>query len=96
MKFNEWIKIREQAPITPISQGATKPPQPGEKARKTKTATAIRGTLAKVVGKPAQVQIKALQSTAQKLATDPGADDDAIADVDKEVKRIQGQAGIKA
>ena len=100
MKFSEWMIIREQAPIAPVSpqgtQQGTKLPQPGEKARQNKTRSAIQRTRADTLGKPPKVQIAALQNTARRLATDPNADDDAMKDIDNEVKSIQAQSGIKA
>jgi hypothetical protein len=95
MKFNEWLKIREAAPALDTS-GVKQPPQPGEMARKNKTRTAIKTTRAKNLGKPPKIQIAALQGVAQKLATDPNSDDDAMKDIDTEIKGIQNQAGIKA
>lgn len=99
MKFIEWMKIREQTtaivPKTPGAPGAPGLNQPGEAAKKQKTKTAIGTTLAGVVGKPPKVQVAALQAAAKKLALDKNADDQAVQDIDDQVKQIQARAGIK-
>jgi len=95
MKFSEWLQIREvqAAPV------AVKNPhlgnQPGEAAKKAKTAALVRGERAKVVGKPPKAQIAALQNAAKKIATDPTADDAAFDDIDDQVKNIQNKNGIR-
>lgn len=94
MKFHEWIKIREMA--VPNVAGAKGPPESGEAARKLKTRNTILKTRSDNLGKSPQAQIAALKNSAKRLATDPNADDGAMDEIDKEVTKIQNNAGIKA
>ena len=96
-KFSEWLQIKEvqQNPQQAQNINPKMGTQPGEAAKKAATARAIKTARAGVVGKPAKVQIAALQQAAKKLATDPNADDAAVGDIDKAIKDIQNQNGIK-